>query len=330
MPSSASLPHALAAPRSTGEVISDAMDALRRSFKVVFVLAVPFCAVDLVLREFGQALFAQVATRAGAAGGDLSVLVTGLTTLLASLGAALGAFIVQQLLSAGVIAVGTQLVGGDAPSVGRALRTIGERGAALVFTALLFMTLVFSLPIVFMTGSLGVSIALSSAFEMPMLAFACIAVGIIIPLVGFIFMTLRWSLYSVVVVTEERSLWNALARSAELTASRGLPFIETPRFRLSVIFLIGLALSGVLQSLFVVPRLGISIAMGWSMADGALPGLATLPVWFMVPFGLVEVVTNAAVVPFSAFLLFFFTLDLRVRYEGVDIDAGRRDAQKPT
>jgi hypothetical protein len=34
-----------------------------------------------------------------------------------------------------------------------------------------------------------------------------------------------------------------------------------------------------------------------------------------VPFGLIEVVTNAAVIPLSGLLLALFTLDLRVRYE---------------
>jgi hypothetical protein len=167
------------------------------------------------------------------------------------------------------------------------------------------------------------------ATEQPLLVFVGVALGVLLALIAFIVLTLRWSLYSVVVVTEGRSLWAALSRSSELTAPRGLPLGETPRFRLSVIFLIGLALAGVLQSLFVVPRLVIAIATGWSFSDGALPGLAALPVWFMVPFGLVEVVTNAAVLPFSAFLLCFFTLDLRVRYEGADVDNGAAPARRP-
>jgi hypothetical protein len=103
-----------------------------------------------------------------------------------------------------------------------------------------------------------------------------------------------------------------------LTASRGLPFAETPRFRLSVLFLIALAISSVLQSLFVVPRLVVAVLTGWSFSDGAFPGLAQLPLWFAVPFGLIEVVTNAAVIPLSGLLLALFMFDLRVRYEAAE------------
>lgn len=320
MSASVPRPHAPVAPRTTGEVITDALDALRRSFKVVFTLGVPFCAVDLVLREFSQSLLARVAARAGEAGADLGALVASLSTALAAMGAGLGSFVVQQLLTAGVVAVGVQLASGRTPSVGAALRMIADRGAAVVLTALLFLFLVAGLPSMLALVAVGASAGLAWAVELPGLIIVGTGIGLLLALVAFIVTTLRWALYSVVVVTEGRSFWSALRRSSELTAPRGLTFAETPRFRLSVLFLIGLALAGVIQSIFIVPRVVIALLTGWSLAQGALPGLAALPVWFMVPFGLVEVVTNAAVVPFSAFLLVFFTLDLRVRYEGADVD----------
>ena len=322
MSSSASTPSALAAPRTTGEVITDAVDALRRSFAVVFAVSVPFCAVDLVLREFSQALLAQVAARASVGGGDPAALLAGLPAMLAAVGAGLGSFMVQQLLAAGVISIGARLADGNEPSVGDALRAIGERGAAVVVTALLFVVLVFGAPALVATVPIVAAALVAFGTDQPLLVLVGAGVGALLALIAVVVLTLRWSLYSAVVVTERRSLWSALRRSSELTAPRGLPFGETPRFRLSVIFLIGLALAGVLQSLFVVPRLAIAVATGWSFSDGALPGLAALPVWFMVPFGLVEVATNAAVLPFSALLVFFFTLDLRVRYEGADVDGG--------
>ena len=47
-------------PRTTGEVISDAVGVLRRSFPVIFSLAVPFCAVDLLLREVSQSFLVRL------------------------------------------------------------------------------------------------------------------------------------------------------------------------------------------------------------------------------------------------------------------------------
>jgi hypothetical protein len=45
-----------------------------------------------------------------------------------------------------------------------------------------------------------------------------------------------------------------------------------------------------------------------------------MPVPMLIPLALVEVALNAAVMPFSAVLLTLFTLDLRVRYEGLDME----------
>jgi hypothetical protein len=308
-----------AVPRTTGEVITDAVDALRRSFGVVFALGVPFCAVDLVLREFGQSVLGQMTAKLGAANGDPAMVLAEMLPLLAALGAGFASFIVQTLLSAAVVAVGESVAAGQQPSVSSALRKLVDRGAAVVFTALLFMLLAFGVPFVVAVVPLVISTFVAMAVDQPALVVVGGGVGFLLSLVVFIVLTLRWSLYSVVAVTEPRSFFAALRRSSELTAPRGLPFAETPRFRLSVLFLVGLALAGVLQSLFVGPRIAIAFATGWSLADGAMPGLASLPVWFMVPFGLAEVVTNAAVLPFSALLLYFFTLDLRVRYEGADV-----------
>ncbi len=305
-------------PRSTGEIISDAVTALRSSFALIFTLAVPFCAVDLFLREVAQSFLMRVTPAIGDpqhANGD--ALLGSLPWCGAGVGFFTGSFFLQLLLSGAVIAVGDDLCRGRVPSVRRALAKLGERGAAIITTGLLFLV------VVMLVGTVvaAVPMVLAGFVALSLGQPALIAVGAVVGVVGalssFIVLTLRWSLYGPAVVVEERSFFGALGRSSELTAARGLPFFETPKFRLSVLFLVGMALSGVLQSLFLGPRLAMAVLTGWSLADGSFPGLAEMPVWFMVPFGLLEVITNAAVIPFSGLLLCFFAFDLRVRYEGI-------------
>jgi hypothetical protein len=308
------------APRSTGEIITYAVDVLRQTFPIVVALSLPLCAVDLVLRELGQHLLLLALGRVNdAATPDLALVLSLLPSLAAAIGAALGSFIVQQLLSTGVIAVGERVAADQSPTVRDAIARIGGRGAAVVLTGALFLIAALTLPGVAAAIPLVAGAVAALAFEQPLWIALAGVVGILAALLVVILVTLRWSLYGVIVATEDRWFVAALRRSAALTAARGLPLFETPRFRLSVLFLIGLALAGTLQSVFLVPRLVIAALTGWSFADGALPGLAAMPLWFMVPFGLLEVLTNAAILPFSALLLCFFTLDLRVRYEGDDL-----------
>lgn len=303
-------------PRTTGEVISDAVSVLRRHFGVVFSLAVPFCAVDVLLREVSQSFMAGLGPMLlkpeGATPDDLLAALPDFGVVVGFLAAA---FATQQVLMGAVTVVGEQAFVGRPASAREALVRMASQGGPLILTSLLFMLLVSgatTLALVAPTFAAG-AIALSTG--MAPLLFVGLGLGLLGSLVVMLVLTLRWSLYAPTVVCEGRSLFSALARSSALTAPRGLPFIDTPRFRLSVMLLIALGISSVLQSLFVVPRLVVAFVTGWSFSNGGLPGLTHLPLWFAVPFGLIEVVTNAAVIPLSGLLLALFTFDLRVRYE---------------
>jgi len=214
-----------------------------------------------------------------------------------------------------VTVVGEQAFAGRPASAREALARMAARGGPLILTSLLFMLVVGSATM----GALLLPTALAGLVALQMglvwVLFPGLGLGLLASLIIMLVLTLRWSLYAPTVVCEGRSMFSALARSSALTAPRGLPFFETPRFRLSVMLLIALGISSVLQSLFVVPRLVVAFITGWSFSDGGLPGLTHLPLWFGVPFGLIEVVTNAAVIPLSGVLLALFTFDLRVRYE---------------
>lgn len=302
-------------PRSAGEILSDALAVLRRHFKALVLLALPFCAVDLILREGGQSALQSL--RAVLMQDPDLINVDGVLELAATaaggLGLIIGSAVVLQLLFAGLVALAGNAWHGQELLAGVALDAMARRGAALIFTALLFMVVVTA--ILFVPVGL---VAVLAAVGGPLAAIVAgiLAAGVVV--VAFIFFTLRWGLYTQAVVLEGRFGPGAFARSAELMAGRGVPLFEGAKFRLSILLLIAFALSGTLQSLFAIPRLAVAAATGWSFVDG-MPPLASMPLWFIIPFGLLEVVTNALVMPFSSVLLTLFYFDLRVRYEALDL-----------
>lgn len=303
-------------PRTNGEIISDAVSVLRRHFGAVFSLALPLCAVDLVLRELSQSLLASVSPTLLKSGGPSpDELLAAVPIFLASMGLFVAAFSTQQLLVGGVTVVAEQAFMDRPASAPEAARRLLSRGGALLATTLLFVVLVASLAgLTFLMPTVAGGLLALATESWPLLILGVIA-GLVGGLVVVLLLTLRWYLYAPAVIGEGSSWWRALQRSSSLTSPRGLAFAQTPRFRLSVVLLIALGISSVLQSLFVVPRLIVAAVTGWSFSDGGLPGLAQLPLWFGVPFGLIEVVTNASVIPFSGILLALFSFDLRVRYE---------------
>ena len=119
----------IATPRSTGEIISDAVYGLRRSFAVIFTLAVPFCAIDLFLREAGGSFLLQVTAKIDPLHANLSALDGTLPAVAAGIGFLLASFFTQSLLNGAVLAVGDDLCWRRPVSVKAALARLAERGA---------------------------------------------------------------------------------------------------------------------------------------------------------------------------------------------------------
>lgn len=309
---------ALVAPRSTGEIITDAVEALRRSLRVVFPLALPLCAVHLVLWETAVHLLSETAAQIPViASADAVTQAALLPRLLAMFGAFAASYLVQQVLAGAVTVVGARLAAGRATSFGEAFAATFARGAPLLLTSALFLAGVLVLPTLAALVPLAAALA-GVLLDLPPLTAIGGALAPLVFVVLGVGLGLRWYLATVVVMTEGASLGAALARSSALTAPRGLPFAQTPRFRLSVLFVMSLVLTTVIQLLFVVPRLGFAAIAG---VDAGAVSVFALPPFLLVPLALVEVATNAIAVPFVALLLCSFTLDLRVRYEGADLTA---------
>lgn len=302
-------------PRSTGELLSDALSLFRRHFRLLYSLALPFGAVDLILREAGRSALQTMRSRLEQDPGSIDggVLLEMAAAGAGGVGLIFASAVLVQVLASGLVTLTSQAWHRRSPSLGDATNAVVSRGAALVATTLLFFAAILGI-----TGALmGLVIAAAATGSVAFIVLASLValVGMILALV---FLTLRWGVYTQCVVLENRFGPGAFARSTELMAGRGVPFFESAKLRLSLLFLITFAIGGTLQSLFAVPRLIVAFAPGWDIADG-MPPLASMPLWFIIPFGLMEVLTNALVVPFSSVLLTLFYFDLRVRFEGYDL-----------
>lgn len=303
-------------PRSTGELLSDALSILRRHFKLLYSLALPFCAVDLIIREAGTSVLQTFKNQLTQDPGsiDLDTLVKTVAGAGAGFGLIFGSAILVQVLAVGLITLTSSAWHGQTPSLADALRVVSLRAAPLVLTTLLFFAALLGLFVVITSVIVGAAVTGS----MVLTVIASIA-GVAAAVLALVFLTLRWGVYTQAVVLEGRFGPSAFARSTELMAGRGVSLFESAKLRLSLLFLITFAMSGTLQSLFAVPRLIVAFATGWNIADG-MPPLASMPLWFIVPFGVMEVLTNALVVPFSSVLVTLFYFDLRVRFEGLDLE----------
>lgn len=305
-------------PRSTGEILSDALSLLRKHFKLFYSLALPFCAVDLVIREAGQSALQSMRAQLeeNPANINADAILDMVAGFVGAMGLIMGSAVLIQVLAAGLVTLTSQAWHRRQPVIGDAIAAVTSRAAALIGTSLLFFVAVMG--VLALLGVIIVAAAFSGS--VPIIIFATLAWAVAAVCV-LIVLTLRWGVYTQTVVLEGRFGPGAFSRSTELMAGRGAPFFESAKLRLSLLFLITFAIGGTLQSLFAIPRLIIAVATGWNIADG-MPPLASMPIWFIVPFGFMEVLTNALVVPFGSVLLTLFYFDLRVRFEGYDLDPG--------
>lgn len=301
-------------PQTTGEIITAAVAVLRRRLPLLFVLAVPLCGLDLVVREFALAPLSSLSLK------DLEVdrLLSQAPRFGLSMAMLAVSLALQQVLAGAVTAVADDDIAGRSSSVGDIVARVTRRLPTLLAAGALFLGALLLVSALALAVPFGAVVGLAAGFGIdPLLpTFGAMAVAVVGGGAAMLVLVLRWWLFGAVAVLEEHhGPLGTLARATALTAPRGLPFLETPRFRLSVLLLIALGLSSVLQTLFVGPRLVVALVTGWTPLDGALPGLTQLPLVFAVPFGLVEVVTNAVVLPLSAVLVALFAVDLKVRYE---------------
>lgn len=308
-------------PRSTGELLSDGLALLRRHVGRMALVALPFCALELVLRDALMSLFPRLVggmsvdtplaeagavllrvTMAGTALGFGLALVTWLLTLAATTLTAAALF--GQKLDP------SDVVKGTLKQSGRVAWT-----AALWFLAVLLVGVL--LPLVLVGGLVWVTMS-------PLVAALGSVVGLVWFTVVMIGIGLRWALWPQLIALE--GLWGtkALGRSRRLMGPPGVKLSQNPKFRLSVLLLVYFAVQSAVQQLFMLP----TMVQGFSQSPpfSGDTSLWSLPLYFGVPLALFQVASNSLLLPLSGVLATLFYFDVRVRYEGYDLDVGDEEA----
>lgn len=307
-------PGASLAPRDVGELLTEALALLRRELGAVVLMALPYCVLELFLREGAAALLAALRGLLGPGGSIPEERLSEAPSLAAGyFGLLLASVVVSQLLGASAVLVGSSALLGQRLSAVElllgGLRRIVPVGVTLAVWLCALTAVVFVVPGLLAAGAVWL---------VPEALVAVLAVALwgLVALVGLVFLGLRWALWLPVVMLEGLSGPKALARSRALMASRGGGFSQGPKFRLSVLLLVYLASASGLQSLFAMPMLIQGFTQSPPFSDLSL---GSMSVGWIVPLAALQVATNAVILPFNGVMTTLFYFDVRVRYEGFDL-----------
>lgn len=311
-------------PRSVGELLSDALALLRRHARAIALVALPFCALELVLRDALFSLFPAVTEGLAfdASIDEATDAVARLTTVGMTLGFALA--VLSWLLTIATSTLTAGALFGQRLEPVAVLRGSLRYSGRVVLTALLwFLTL----------GLAGVALPTAVVVGMVFVTLDPIAIALVglLGLVWFVVVMiavgLRWALWPQALALEGLSTVQALRRSSKLMGPPGVKLAQNPKFRLSLLLLVYFAVQSAVQQLFMLP----TMVQGFSQTPpfSGDTSLWSLPLYVGVPLALLQVASNSLLMPLSAVLSTLFYFDLRVRYEGYDLDVaeGREDGR---
>ncbi len=302
-------------PRSVGEILSDALALLRRHVKLIALVALPFCALELILRDALFSLFPRLtaglapdAPLEGLGATLLQVMTTGL-----ALGVALA--VVSWLLTIAATTVTAGALFGQRLEPLTVLRGSLRQAGRVTLTALLWLATLalvgVVLPVVVAGGLSWLTmsplvLAISSLLALGWFAFVMVALG------------LRWALWPQAIALEGLGARQALRRSTTLMGPAGVRFAQNPKLRLSVLMLVYFAVQSAVQQLSMLP----TMVQGFSQTPpfSGDTSLWAMPLYFSVPLALFQVGSNSVLLPLSGILTTLFYFDLRVRYEAYDLD----------
>jgi hypothetical protein len=189
-----------------------------------------------------------------------------------------------------------------------------RRRAGAVSTAALANLLLFA--VVPAVGALPGLVLLTRA-ESAAAWVASLALFLVGATAGFLVTVLRTLLVPAVAAIEGRPHFSALRRSAALMGSTpGLPFVERPAVRASLVLFATFAIAIAVNLIVGVPR-GIASRL----AGGSIFLPTAMPLWAEIPLGIFETVGSAALQPFSLVAVAVLYFDRRARREGLDLEA---------
>jgi hypothetical protein len=304
-------------------MIDRAVAAARLHFRSLFpamlVLQAPALAMARLASDQGPALLAAASDPAAAAARAPAALAT-FSLLLLLL------FLLQAVATAVTAAVLAPSLAPHRPGDGAGLPPgWGRRLARAAATGLLQQLLLVAALALGMTPGL---LLLASARSSATAVVGAVAVALGGPVL-FLVTLLRTILAPVAVGVEGLGPWSAVRRSVRLMAPRpGRPAAERPSLRASLLLLTAFVLTLAVNGLAGLPR-----AVAGGLAGGGplpfLPGALPLPL--EVGLSLFELVTGAALQPFSLAAVVVFYFERRARTEGLDLEAwaARLESQPP-
>lgn len=301
-------------PLGLGEIIDRAIALTVRHFRSLFLWMLLVQAPAIAISRFQLAELGTLAGSLGDAAAALDAVRSVARTSLWVLAAVFVLQLVATALCAAVVAPSLLADTGIAPPP-RARRATATATAALS-SLLVFLALpaLGALPGLLLLGRAASTVAWA-------LALALLAGGAAI---GFVVALLRTLLVPAVAAIEARPHFSAIARSAALMRSpRGLPFVERPAVRASLVLLATFALALAVNVVVGVPR-----GIAGRLAGGSTLLPAALPLWAELPLVLFEAVASAALQPFSLVAVVVLYFDRRARREGLDLEAFAAEVER--
>jgi len=296
-------------PKSLGELFSDVAALLRAHLVPVFMLSLPFIALELMLRESASAMFASVRR---ALGSDASELANVLPNVVTPFLAAAVFFAVSRIVVQGAVACATVFtrhaldgeVLSPSATIRRGLRFLPRIAVSEVVYYVGLFTAVFVPAIAFVV----VPIALDS----PLLTLVMMPVSALWVVVVAVTLYLRFALAPQLIVLENLGPVRALFRSSALMHAQGARGLERPKFRLSVLLLVYWALASSIQGTFLIPVIILGVVQGLPLSEMP-PPLTAIPLFASIPLALLQVVGNSVVLPLAGMLPTLFYRDILVR-----------------
>jgi hypothetical protein len=301
-------------PSSLGEILDRTANLYRSRFLVFFGIAAVPAAVVL---GFGGLMVALIAWAGNPGSGGAGLALVGLgavALVLLAMPLMLGA---NALSGAALCEAGSTLSLGGTITIASAFKAVWKRGWAYVGLYLLLMVILFGAPMaVWMMLILGIGlIGLLAGANVGVLPGALMLLTFVGLAVYFVWMLVRLCLAYPIAVVEKAPVGTALKRAWGLS--------EGSRWRMVVLFLLGIALSWVGSLVLMVPLI---LAVAWVPAlrgaqNSQLAGTVMLIGMYGSSFAV-----QALTMPVYAIALVLFYYDQRVRREGFDIELLMRQA----
>jgi hypothetical protein len=283
-----SLEPALSEPKPFRILIDEAMTLARRYFRPIYpAVAIPVSLISVVL-SIVQTYWLRGFYEAGGRA-DISMIFSGCTGFLVAI---LAAVIVNTLANTAMVAACVDAVDGKGVNMGRSWK--------FVLRPEVLGTLV--------------------------MVWIAVAIGLVLLLLPGLYLMLVLSLAAVVMASEGRFGYAALARSAELVRYNPQRlFLANPKTKVAALFSIAWLISMVVGLLIHLPFSVVqNILLARRVASGTPVDPAALTsslLWFQVPSTFLSSLASMAVALYTSFGLSLLYFDIRRRKEGIDLEA---------